>query len=260
MFLAVFYLAYSSLWVRMSELLELEAELLNAHVHSCSYTQPEDISTLFITLLYRCRRGGQMFLGTYLLPLIPKWSKFCIRTRCTYWQLFPDQKQVASCLERNGNPQHAVHRHSINSTSIWEGGKLFFFLVLFAPTPSPTLFSILFSSGSSFYFLLSVSRLVPLFRIQDAVSKSNYYGGTLGCGKGRMGRAGWEYMSIRGRMVAPLFVLRRQGNEKTTVIQQIVQPKESIFVLYFCVMVQPRGLVVKVSDYRFWGLGFDSRF
>jgi hypothetical protein len=43
--------------------------------------------------------------------------------------------------------------------------------------------SILFSSGSS-YFLLSASRLVPLFRIQDAVSKSNYYGRTLRGGEG----------------------------------------------------------------------------
>lgn len=74
---------------------------------------------------------------------------------------------------------------------------------------------------------------MPLFRIQDAVSKSNYYGGTSGCGEGRMALGGLEYMSIRGRMEGPPFVFRRQGNEKTIAIQRVVQPKESIYCSSF---------------------------
>ena len=108
--------------------------------------------------------------------------------------------------------RNTLYTGILSTLLLFERAENFF---SFSSTPSHlTLFSILFSSGSSFYFLLSVSRLVPLFRIQDAVSKSNYYGGTLGCGEGRMGRGGLEYMSIRGRMEGPPFRFQTSGKRK----------------------------------------------
>lgn len=92
---------------------------------------------------------------------------------------------------------------------------------------------ILFSSGSSFYLLLSVPRLVPLFRIQDAVSKSNYYGGTLGVETGRTGQRGREYMSIRGRIAPPPLLLKTpdQRKDQCTLKYSVVYVEYLLFIL-----------------------------
>ena len=110
--------------------------------------------------------------------------------------------------------RNTLYTSILSTLLLFERAENFFSFSSPPPPPPLTLFSILFSSGSSFYFLLSVSRLVPLFRIQDAVSKSNYYGGTLGCGEGRMGRGGLEYMSIRGRMEGPPLRFQTSGKRK----------------------------------------------